>query len=374
MIRALLVDDEEPARDRLRGMLAEHDDVRVVGEAGDGEEAIKRIGELSPDLVFLDIQMPGRSGMEVIASLPPPRPRVIFCTAFDQYAIDAFDHHALDYLLKPLGRDRLARALERMRRSAPSGEGLALEVATASATQARLLPQTLPAMASLDYAGACRAAKEVGGDYYDFLPIDGGRLGIAVGDISGKGLYAGLLMAGLQARVQTLAPVHGGQVEMLAAEVNRVMHASTDSNRYATLFYGLYDDAERTLSYVNAGHNPPLLLRPFRDGGTGGAGTPRAARLLPTGTVIGLMPKARYRKELVRLAPGETLVIFTDGVTEMVNGRDEPFGEGRLEELVRRHGQRTAREILDIILAGLDTFRGAVKPHDDVTLVVAKVR
>jgi sigma-B regulation protein RsbU (phosphoserine phosphatase) len=362
MIRALLVDDEEPARDRLRGMLAEHDDVRVVGEAGDGEEAIKRIDELSPDLVFLDIQMPGRSGMEVIASLPPPRPRVIFCTAFDQYAIDAFDHHALDYLMKPLSRDRLARAIERVRRSAPSVDGLALEVAQASETQARLLPQTLPAMASLDYAGACRAAKDVGGDYYDFLPIGGGRLGIAVGDISGKGLYAGLLMAGLQARVQTLAPVHGGQVERLAAEVNRVMHASTDSNRYATLFYGVYDDAERTLSYVNAGHNPPLLLRP--DG---------AARLSPTGTVIGLMPEARYRKELVRLAPGETLVIFTDGVTDMVNERDEPFGEERLEDLVRRHGHRAAREILDLVLAELDTFRGGVKPHDDVTLVVAKV-
>jgi len=164
--------------------------------------------------------------------------------------------------------------------------------------------------------------------------------------------------------VQSLAPVHGGKIEMLAAEVNRVMHASTDSNRYATLFYGVYDDAERTLSYVNAGHNPPLLLRAHR----------ASARLPTTGTVIGLMPEAIYRKESVRLAPGETFVIFTDGVTEMVNARDEPFGEKRLEDLVRHHAGRTAREILDTVLSELDTFRGDAPPHDDVTLVVANVR
>ena len=106
MIRALLVDDEEPARDRLRSLLADFDDVHIVGEAADGDEALQKIAETRPDLVFLDIQMPGRSGMEVAASLPPPRPRIVFCTAFDQYAIDAFEHHALDYLLKPLNRDR----------------------------------------------------------------------------------------------------------------------------------------------------------------------------------------------------------------------------------------------------------------------------
>ena len=142
----------------------------------------------------------------------------------------------------------------------------------------------------------------------------------------------------------------------------------------ATLFYGVYDDAARTLSYVNAGHNAPLLLRPDGERGDGGAPRePRTARLSPTGTVIGLMPEARYAKETVRLARGETFVIFTDGVTEMVNERDEPFGEERLEDLVRRHGDRTAREILEIVLAELDTFRDGVPPHDDVTLVVAKV-
>jgi len=115
VIRALLVDDEQIARERLRQLLRPFQDVEVVGEAEEGEEAIEKILDLQPDLVFLDIQMPGCSGLEVVGSLPSPRPRVIFCTAFDQYAIDAFELHAVDYLLKPVTRARLARALERVR-------------------------------------------------------------------------------------------------------------------------------------------------------------------------------------------------------------------------------------------------------------------
>ena len=115
MIRALLVDDEELARDRLRRLLAEASDVEIVGDAGDGAEAMEQIAALSPDVVFLDIQMPGCTGLEVAASLSDPRPHIVFCTAYDQYAIDAFELHAVDYLLKPVSRARLDKALERVR-------------------------------------------------------------------------------------------------------------------------------------------------------------------------------------------------------------------------------------------------------------------
>ena len=117
MIRTLLVDDEQPARDRLRQLLAAHDDVEVVGEAEDGVQAAERIAELAPDLVLLDIQMPGASGLDVAASLGRPRPAVIFCTAYDQYAVDAFELSAIDYLLKPVNRARLAASLERVRQA-----------------------------------------------------------------------------------------------------------------------------------------------------------------------------------------------------------------------------------------------------------------
>jgi two-component system LytT family response regulator len=128
MIRTLLIDDEQPARERLRQLLGVHPDVEVVGEAADGIEAVEKIAELSPDLVLLDIQMPGASGLDVAASLGRPRPAVIFCTAFDQYAVDAFELSAIDYLLKPVNRARLAAALDRVRSSVqPRGRERALD-------------------------------------------------------------------------------------------------------------------------------------------------------------------------------------------------------------------------------------------------------
>ena len=133
MVRALLVDDEQPARERLRRLLAAFDDLEIVGEAEDGEQAIEKILELKPDLVFLDIQMPGCSGMDVAASMPSPRPKIVFCTAFEEYAVDAFELHAVDYLLKPISRVRLAKAVQRARDLPVTSEEGSLEKAAHAA-------------------------------------------------------------------------------------------------------------------------------------------------------------------------------------------------------------------------------------------------
>jgi two-component system LytT family response regulator len=138
MIRILIVDDEQTARERLRHLLAMIPDVEVVGEAADAEQAIARISELRPALVLMDIQMPGCSGLEVVASLPSPRPKVVFCTAFDQYAVDAFELHAVDYLLKPVNRIRLAHAIDRAR-AADTGNGLDRALEAVRASNLRLL-------------------------------------------------------------------------------------------------------------------------------------------------------------------------------------------------------------------------------------------
>jgi two-component system LytT family response regulator len=132
MIRTLVFDDEEPARERLKQLLGAHPDVEIVGEADDGVQAVEKIAELSPDLVLLDIQMPGASGLDVAASLGKPRPAVIFCTAYDHYAVDAFELSALDYLLKPVNRARLAAALDRVRSASAkeSGRDRAIEQLT----------------------------------------------------------------------------------------------------------------------------------------------------------------------------------------------------------------------------------------------------
>ncbi len=173
-IRTLIVDDEELARDRLRSLLTPFPDVEVVGEAEGGEEAVEKIGTLKPDLVFLDIQMPGCTGIDVAASLPAGKPVVIFCTAYDQYAIDAFEVRAVDYLLKPVARLRLARALERVRQGAP---GSRIEEAIRDTAPARFLAKRGQRFKVIPAAEAsCFLSEEgltklwAGGEYYWMEP------------------------------------------------------------------------------------------------------------------------------------------------------------------------------------------------------------
>ncbi len=370
MIDAFLVDDEEPARERLRRLLSELEGIRVVGEAADGEEALREIPRSRPDLVFLDIQMPGKSGMEVAAALLPPRPRVIFCTAFDQYAIQAFEHHAVDYLLKPLNRERLAAAVGRVRDTLETAGRLEREMASASEAQARLYPGVVR-LETLEVSGSCRSSREVGGDYYDFLPLGKGRLGIAVGDVSGKGLFAGLLMAGLQGRLQSMAARHAEDLPALFAELNHAMHASTDSNRFATLFYGVYEEASRRLTYVNAGHPAPLLLRRV-SGAEPGWGPPEV--LAPTGTVVGLIPEASYERRSLQLGPGDLLLAFSDGLVEAGGEEGPEFGAAALAACVSGLHEAGAAAIREHILEEERRLRSQRKSEDDVTLVVARVR
>ena len=157
MIRAMIVDDEAPARERLRHLLADSD-VSVVGEAEDGDEAIARIDALHPDLVFLDIQMPALTGLQVAARLSAPRPRIVFCTAFDHFAVEAFELHAVDYLLKPVNRERLARTVGRIGGEIDELRRQTRESSEAARTQRRLMPEDVRGMSGLVCAGACQPA------------------------------------------------------------------------------------------------------------------------------------------------------------------------------------------------------------------------
>lgn len=366
-IRVILVDDERPARERLRQMLAAFGDIDVVAEAADGDEALERIEAFRPDLVFLDIQMPGRNGLEVVSAIPPPRPHIIFCTAYDEYAVRAFELYAADYLLKPVSRDRLQRALERVLSAAAERDGLRRELEAAQDVQTRLFPQELPLMKHLDFAGFNRPASSLGGDYYDFLPVGPDRLGLALGDVSGKGLYAALLMAGLQGQLRSRAPGHGGEVHHLAAELNHALYASTEGSKYVTLFYAAYDDLGLRLSYVNAGHHPPVWMR------FAGKNASRVFRLRAGGMPLGLFPETVYERDVVRLEPEDLLVLFSDGLTEARSSGGKEFGEIRLMNTLTRSRGLSAREVIGRILDELATFTDGRKPEDDLTLVVARV-
>jgi phosphoserine phosphatase RsbU/P len=251
-------------------------------------------------------------------------------------------------------------------------ERLNREVEIAREVQERLFPQKLPLIKGLDYAGHCRPALGVGGDYYDFLALPEGNLGMAIGDVSGKGIAAALMMASLQASLRSEATRAPENLASAVGNVNRLVYEASSSNRYATFFYGQYDPAEAKFIYVNAGHNPPLLFR---------AASETIVRLEPGGTVVGLIEEACYEQGSVRLSPGDVLVAFTDGISEAMNLDDEEWGEERLIDCVRAsntlrdtHGRpRSAQELLDSIFAAATKFAGAAPQHDDMTLVVLRV-
>ncbi len=216
----------------------------------------------------------------------------------------------------------------------------------------------------LDYCGRCRPAREVGGDYYDFLELPEGRFGIAIGDVSGKGIGAALMMASLEASLRGQASV-GHDLTELMKRVNSLVYEASSPNRYATLFYAEYDPRSRQLSYVNAGHNPPVILRKS-------AAACRVFRLETGGPVIGIIRQC-YQQGSFPLEPGDLVVLFTDGVPESMNVRDEEWGEDRLIEFAKTCHDLPAFEAMTRILAAAEAFTGGASQHDDMTLVVLRV-
>jgi phosphoserine phosphatase RsbU/P len=240
-------------------------------------------------------------------------------------------------------------------------ERLNREVEIAREVQERLFPQKLPIIRGLDYAGHCRPALGVGGDYYDFLALPRGNLGIAIGDVSGKGIAAALMMASLQASLRSEATRAPENLAAAVSNINRLVYEASASNRYATFFYGQYDPAQGRFDYVNAGHNPPML---FHDG--------TVTRLEPGGTVIGLLESVHYEQGSVRLGPGDVLVAFTDGISEAMNLNDEEWGEDLLIDAIRGCRISSAQQLLECVFDAATRYAGTAPQHDDMTLVVVR--
>ncbi|MBZ5580746.1 MAG: PP2C family protein-serine/threonine phosphatase [Acidobacteriia bacterium] len=238
----------------------------------------------------------------------------------------------------------------------------AREMEIAREVQARLFPQSCPSLPTLDCAAQCIQARSVGGDYYDFVDLGGGKTGFVLADVSGKGVHAALLMAHLQAQLRSHCGVAPLDPAALLKAVNRGLWQSTAAQHYATLFFAVYDEGSRRLQYINCGHNPPVWLRP---------GAP-AQRLEPTATVIGAFEQWTGAVREVQLAPGDLLVVFSDGVTEAARGEEE-FGEARLLDVLRANRDRAAGEILDAVLAAVQQFSAGAQ-SDDLTLLIARAK
>lgn len=234
------------------------------------------------------------------------------------------------------------------------------QVALAAEVQQHLLPKSLPDIPGYEIAGSSIAAQEIGGDYYDAIAAGDNRFAICLGDVSGKGIPASLLMANVQAMIRILAlfdlPPH---VSMQHA--NGFLFDSTSTEKFVTFFHSVLDCASGTLDFCNAGHNPPLLVS-----------ASGCERLRTRNIVLGILRDYDFRTESARLESGDVLVIYSDGVTEAVNQFEDEFGEEKLLTLVQQHRFDSAEAIRDSILSAVKRHTGDLPPHDDVTLVVLK--
>ena len=252
--------------------------------------------------------------------------------------------------------EKVAERLEAERR-------IAQEMEYAKQVQARLFPQKFPSMKTLQYAGCCIQARQVGGDYYDFLELRPGRLALVLADIAGKGISGALLMANLQANLRSQYAVALDDLPRLLKSVNQLFYENSSDSSYATLFFADYDDLSRRLRYVNCGHLPPLLLR--ADG--------HLERLTATTTVLGLFEEWECSVAEVQLAAGDTLVLYTDGVTEAENAEGEQFGESRLVETMLAQRHLFVSSLLETIVATVQKFSDG-EQADDITLVLARCK
>ena len=334
-----------------------------------GSEPDKLIGGLT-DIYFITEDLPGKykewSERGVRFQFPPEVPAWGgIHTRFEDPDGNSFGLVGFDELTRGVETHRraLAQKLETERRTAQ-------ELEIAQQVQARLLPQIHPETETLEYAGLCLPARQVGGDYFDFLDLGqqnlgqqnlSQQLGLVVGDVSGKGIAAALLMANLQANLRSQCAIAVDHPELLLQSVNRLFHENTIDSAYASLFFAVYDDRTQRLRYANCGHLSGLLLR--ADG--------TCQRLDSTATLLGLFQQWNCSLGECTLFPGDLLALYTDGITEAFNEARDEFGEDRLIDSLRRHRSQPSQSLLDSIVADVRHF-SPHEQHDDITLIIAK--
>jgi PAS domain S-box-containing protein len=241
------------------------------------------------------------------------------------------------------------------------------ELQIAAEIQKSFMPEVIPQMPGVDIAARTVMAKEVGGDFFDVIPyeimvLDKGMLGLLVADVSGKGVPAALFMALSRIVVRVNALWHRDPAKAIYSANNTIAH-DAKSGMFVTLFFGLLNEKDHSLTYVNAGHNPPLIFR-SHDAMFG--------RLLPTGIALGAMENQKYRSQSLKIEKGDVVVMYTDGVTESINSKEELFGEKRLSEVIHRNAHQSAQVILEQILSSVKLFAGDMPQFDDITLLVIK--
>ena len=237
------------------------------------------------------------------------------------------------------------------------------ELELSQVVQRALLPQRIPDIRGVELAAFSRPSEIIGGDYFDFFQFRDGTHGLVIADVSGHGVAAGMLMSGLQTAIRTMAPDTDSPAEILE-RINRFYIHNIHFTTFVTVFLARFDPVTLTLTYVNAGHNPPAVRRRERA---------EILWLRPTAPAIGLAEDFHARMELIGFAGGDSLLLYTDGVTEVLNISNEQFGQERLAELVHQYADRTAPDLLQAVRQAVSAFGGNRPLVDDVTMVALKI-
>ena len=370
----ILIVDDTPVNLRLLSQMLTEQGYQAR-PAPDGPLALAAARAEPPDLILLDVRMPEMNGYEVCEHLKADAKTrdipIIFISALaeTQDKVRAFTAGGVDYVTKPfqveevLARVETHLALRRLQKKLQdANRKMEQELSLAGEVQTSFLPHELPAIPGWQLSVTLKPARETSGDYYDVNLLPNGRLGMLVADVVEKGVGAALYMALSWTLIRTYAAEYPTQPELVLGAVNRRILGDTDANQFVTVFYGILDPVTGTLVYCNAGHCPPYLMNVQNGKGV--------RELIRTGIPLGILEDKTWGQKVVKLAPGDVLVFYTDGITEAQNEQGMFFGEDRLLESMRTNLGRSAQDIRDAIVADVQRFVGDTPQVDDIALMV----
>ncbi len=340
--------------------------------AHNGVEALDRLNEDQEiDMVLSDINMPEMDGLTLLEQIPTvdPNVRSVVVSAYGDMSNirAAMNRGAFDFITKPIDFDDLRVTIERTlshlalwREALESRDKLTVlknELDLANKMQQSILPTEFPGSSDYQVFASMEPARDVGGDFFDVLNLPDGRIGVAVADVSGKGVPAALFMMSSCTLLKSVAFVRSGPDEVLR-EVNRLIDESNKASMFVTIFFAIFDPATGEFVYANGGHNPPLIVR--ADGTS-------TLLTLPPGIALGVTPDFGYERSTVTLSPGDAVVIYTDGVTEAENDKHEQFGIERLREVFADAPPSDPRKDNTAVFQAVKTFVGDNPQFDDIT-------
>ena len=333
------------------------------------------------DIILSDINMPEMDGLTLLTKVNEMRNPALKCIMVSAYGDmgnirQAMNNGAFDFATKPIDLDDLSLTIEKaieqikyirqMQAEHTQLESIKSDLAVASEIQQAILPRIFPPFPEneqqLDIAALMHAAKDVGGDFYDFFRIDDNRIGFVIADVSGKGIPASIFMAVSRTLIRATG-IRGGSPAECISYSNKLLSNESVDCMFVTVFYGIYTISTGEITYCNAGHNPPLILKPSGE----------VEELpMPTDSLVGAIQDMKYHDETLTLKPGETLVMFTDGVNEAMNADYKEYGDDRLKACLMAHTGDNCRQLIDAVRADVAAFVGDMEQSDDITLFTLK--